>query len=158
MIEDFDTKAIQQIAQQFAEAYKQAIIDSGHNASGSLVQSIKPVVLYENDTVSITLEGNEYAIYLENGTKPHFPPVSKILEWIRVKPILPRPINGKLPTEPQLAYLIARKIGRDGTDPQNTFNEANQSTKDRFINKILEAIKKDMGTELGQAFVALHKY
>ena len=86
------------------------------------------------------------------------PPIDAILQWVKVKPIIPRENNGIIPTEKQLAYLIARKIGREGTDPQNTFNEANQSAKDRFINKILEAIKKDMGTELGQAFVALHKY
>ena len=142
MIEDFDTKAIQQIAQQFAEAYKQAIIDSGHNASGSLVQSIKPVVLYENDTVSITLEGNEYAIYLEKGTKPHFPPVSKILEWIRVKPILPRPINGKLPTEPQLAYLIARKISLEGTKATHLMQTT--ATPLNLNTRLAEAISKEL--------------
>ena len=58
----------------------------------------------------------DYWKWAEYGRKPgKFPPIEKIKEWIKVKPILPRPTDGKLPTENQLAFLIARKIATKGT-------------------------------------------
>lgn len=142
MVKVFNIETIRQIAQQFAEAYKQAIIDSGHNASGSLVNSITTTVTYDNDIITISLEGNEYALYLENGTKPHFPPVSKILEWIRIKPILPRPINGKIPTAPQLAYLIAHKISLEGTKPTHLIECT--ATQFNLKQRLAKAISKEL--------------
>lgn len=146
---DLDLVDIRKLAEEFAEAYKQAIIDSGHSASGQLVRSIQPVVKYENDQVILTITGEDYAVYLENGTKPHFPPVSKILEWIRVKPVLPRPINGKMPTAPQLAYLIGRKISRVGTKPTHLMaNTANQmQLSSRLAEEISKALTKQFDDE-----------
>lgn len=144
---------------EYGQYLQQMYLSNAPQATGDLARSAKYEIRKGDNYIEVGLNLLPYWKWVEKGRKPgKMPPIDAILQWVKVKPIIPRENNGVIPTEKQLAYLIARKIGRDGTDPQNIFNESNQSAKDRFINKILEAIKKDMGTELGQAFVALHKY
>lgn len=150
MIEDFDLSEIDLIAQEFANAYKKAIIDGGHNASGDLVNSVTYRTEYKDNWVYIHIDAKEYAKYLENGTKPHFPPIEAIKKWIKVKPILPRPLkNGKLPTENQLAYLISRKISRVGTKATNLLTETSKvlNISDRLSKAIINELTKQFNDE-----------
>ena len=95
----------------------------------------------------------EYWKYIENGTRPHFPPVSAIREWIRVKPVIPRPFeNGKLPTESQLAFLIARKISRVGTEGINDFQRANDEVFARMEMSLAEAVTEDLQRQVSVIF------
>lgn len=135
---------IEEIAKQFVEAYKQALIDSEHAAGGD--NSLQAKVTYENDLVNISIEGADYLKYLETGTKPHFPPIDDILHWIKVKPVIPRSFNGKLPTEPQLAYLIARKISIEGTEATNLVRDT--SANFNLTNKLAKAIEEELLKEL----------
>lgn len=122
-----DYTTIEQIVNDFQYLYMSNIVDSGHNASGKLATEQKHLLKWDGRYFTVVLQLEEYYKFLENGTKPHFPPVDKLLEWIRVKPVLPREINGKLPTNNQLAFLIGRKISRVGTEPthllSNTLKE-----------------------------------
>jgi hypothetical protein len=63
----------------------------------------------------------------------------KILEWIKIKPIIPRDI-----TQEQLAYLITRNIHRDGIAVPNTYNAggvvSNVITQER-IRQIVEKVR-----------------
>lgn len=124
-----DFRTIDKIVEDFKYAYMSKIVDSGHNASSQLATTQKHLLKWDGRYFTVTLKLEEYWKYLEYGTKPHFPPVNKILEWIRIKPVLPRPLkNGKLPTEKQLAYLIGRKISLVGTKPTHLLRD----TKNEF--------------------------
>ena len=91
----------------------------------------------------------DYWQYVENGRKSgKFPPLDKILDWIRVKQILPTEINGKLPTERQLAYLIGRKISEEGTEGTHDLANSQETIRREFENKIQEAIKADYNEEV----------
>ena len=75
--------------------------------------------------------GSKYVEYVEDGRKPgKQPPMSDILKWVRIKPLKPRDLKtGKfltanLKTLKQIAYLIARKIGKYGTPATNFYAEA----------------------------------
>ena len=75
--------------------------------------------------------GSKYVEYVEDGRKPgKQPPMSDILKWVRIKPLKPRDLKtGKfltanLKTLKQIAYLIARKIGKYGTPATNFYTEA----------------------------------
>ena len=93
-------------------------------------------------TVSIRL--NEYWKYVEEGTKPHWPPPSAILKWITVKPVIPRPdAKGRIPSPKSLAYLIGRKISEDGTAGSHDFENAKQVVIQRFRERIAEAVGHD---------------
>lgn len=128
MEDNFDITPIESIASDFLDLYRSNLEIADRYASGNLVNTATYNVSYDGTILRITLNLQDYWKYVENGAKPHFPPIDKIKEWIRVKPVLPRQMNGKLPTENQLAFLIARKISKVGTDGSKTLNR----TKDTF--------------------------
>ena len=146
--EDFTSnRTLQNIVDEFMYAYASAIIDTDHSATGNLALNQEKIIQYDGRFFSIYLSLEDYWKYLEYGTRPHFPPLEKIKEWIRIKPVTPLPqANGKLPTENQLAFLIGRKISRVGTpathlleDTQNTF---------RLADKIQQEMIKIIGNRI----------
>lgn len=142
---------IQNIINEFTDTLKSVISSNGSNASGTLSKSIKGIVKMNDKYLTVSISLEDYWKYIEYGTNPHFPPVDKIREWIRVKPVLPRPLaSGKLPTENQLAFLIGRKISKFGTKPKPFLN----NTKEEFdlvgkvYNATLELITKQLEQEI----------
>lgn len=142
---------IQNIINEFTDTLKSVISSNDSNASGTLSKSIKGIVKMNDKYLTVSISLEDYWKYIEYGTKPHFPPVDKIREWIRVKPVLPRPLaSGKLPTENQLAFLIGRKISKFGTKPKPFLN----NTKEEFdlvgkvYNATLELVTKQLTEEI----------
>lgn len=142
---------IQNIINEFTDTLKSVISSNGSNASGTLSKSITGIVKMNDKYLTVSISLEDYWKYIEYGTNPHFPPVDKIREWIRVKPVLPRPLaSGKLPTENQLAFLIGRKISKLGTKPKPFLN----NTKEEFdlvgkvYNATLELITKQLEQEI----------
>lgn len=128
-----------------AEQYKNNLTDSNRNASHNLYNSIRSQVSVNGMTYDVELSMLDYWKYIEYGTKPHMPPVNKILEWVQVKPVLPTPMrNGKLPTEEDLAWMIARKIEREGTEGKPDLENALDSLLDEWELKISEAMDEDV--------------
>lgn len=152
-MDKLDLTTIKDITDSFVNELKAKLESNGTNASGDLSKSIKGIVKFDGKYVTVSIRLNEYWKYIENGTKPHFPPVDAIKKWISVKPVLPRPLaSGKLPTENQLAYLIGRKISRFGTKPKPFLN----NTKEEFdlvgkvYNATLELITKQLEQEINE--------
>ena len=144
---NFDTldTALDSLMNEFQNAYASKLKETNHTATGNLALNQKHYFVFDGRYYRIYLQLEDYWKYLENGTKPHFPPVDKIAEWIRIKPVLPRPnAKGKLPTQKQLAFLIARSISKKGTKTTHTL----QQTIDEFqlskkVKKLfIESIKK----------------
>lgn len=128
------------------ELYKQNLLNDDKKASGQLLDSVRYIYTQENNSFIISLNLAYYWRYVEYGRRPgKFPPPDKILEWIRIKPVLPRPMaNGKLPTEQQLAYLIGRKIATKGIDAGNQLHNTVEEINEKYALKISEAINKDI--------------
>lgn len=152
-MDTLDLTTIKDITDSFVNELKAKLESNGTNASGDLSKSIKGIVKFDGKYVTVSIRLNEYWKYIENGTKPHFPPLDAIRRWISVKPVLPRPLaSGKLPTENQLAYLIGRKISRFGTKPKPFLN----NTKEEFdlvgkvYNATLELITKQLEQEINE--------
>lgn len=75
-------------------------------------------------------KADEYAIFVERGTKPHFPPIAALQGWAD---------RHGIP-----AFLVARKIARDGTEPRymwrDTLNDLQQkvdSEANRFAVRLV---------------------
>lgn len=118
-MEKLELTTIQDITNDFVVELKNKLTANGSNASGNLAKSIRGIVKQNGKYIVISIQLEDYWKYIENGTKPHFPPVDAIKKWISVKPVLPRPLkSGKLPTANQLAFLIARKISKVGIKPK----------------------------------------
>lgn len=139
--------ALDSFINDFINTYKSLLISDDKKASGNLISSLKPVTIqFKNNKLDASISLASYWKYVEYGRRPgKFPPINKILNWIKVKPVIPRPMNGlKPPTEPQLAFLIARKIARDGIKAGNQFKEALDMTWNRHYSNISNAITEDL--------------
>ena len=146
-------KALNDFGQKIVENYR-AELEACNYQDGQLYRTLNYSVKMDNSSWLISISLEKYWKYIEYGRRPgKMPPVSAIENWIKVKQILPRPItlkSGKsvVPTIPQLSFLIARKIGRDGIRPRPFFKQSFEDAKREFLQKIEEAILADIKESL----------
>lgn len=126
------------------ELYQQRLIADDKVASGKLLNSIDTFVVYNNLEYVVTIKAEDYLEYVEYGRRPgKMPPVSKILEWVKVRNIMPEPRNGKLPTPENLAWAISKKIARDGILPTYSLADTLETVNRMYLPLIQEAVEKD---------------
>lgn len=145
------TSVLNDFGKFLVEEYKDKLILEDVNASDNLYNSVTYMVEKNNTTYEVKLNLMHYWKYVENGRRAggKFPPVSAIERWIEVKPVLPTPMaNGKLPTNKQLAYLIARKISIDGIAPRPLLQQSVDEVWRNMQEFIAEALAKDMEKEI----------
>ena len=123
--------------------------------NGELYRTISYSVSTGNSGWVISVSLADYWKYIENGRRAgaKMPPVSAIENWIKVKQIIPHSMtlkSGKtvIPTIPQLSFLIARKISRDGIRPRPFFKQSFESAKREFLHIIEEAVLADIKESL----------
>lgn len=138
---------IRNICSDLLERYKQAIKDSGHDASGQLENTARYKVMFNGKYLEVYFNLQEYWKYLENGTKPHFPPIEAIEKWITVKHIIPTTNSGKVPSTRQLAYCIAREISVKGTKPTKLLQQTIDNADD-LIELLLDELTKQLEQEI----------
>lgn len=136
---------LDEYAEKAKELYKRKLTDKGINASYKLLNSVETTVKRGDDTFTVVINLEPYWIYVENGRGPgKFPPIDKILEWIRCKPVIPySDSRGRLPTEEQLAFLIARKIAEQGTEPRRVLAETVEELNNYYLPKLQQALDRD---------------
>lgn len=102
---------------QIIDIYRKKLSEFNVNSTGTLGNNLSCFVQIGEEVYELCLRIQDYWKYVEDGRNPgSFPNVDALKKWIQAKPILPRPYNGKLPTIDTLAYLIGRKIERDGIE------------------------------------------
>lgn len=135
------------VLQDYAEAVRQAYRDNlvqGRNASKNLSDTMTARVDVQGNAFAVVLNMADYWKYIEHGTSPHFPPISAILKWIEVKPIIPRPDSkGRIPSSKSLAFLIARKISEVGTEGKPDLQDASEKTFNEFHEALVSAMAQD---------------
>ena len=147
------TTDIQTIIDNIANAYRQELTNQGKVASGRL-RDFTVEVVQDDKWFNIVFNLEHYWKYVENGRKPgKFPPINAIMEWIRVKPIVPHPMNNRVPTTKQLAFLIARSIAQNGIKPthalQNTLaNPQVENFIEQLCNYIIDQLEKQIDEDI----------
>ena len=85
----------------------------------------------------------QYAIPVELGTKPHFPPLDALEDWVHFKFDLPRAeARG-------VAYIIARKIAAKGTEGRFMFTDTMSERGGdvlRLLSDALDRVFAQMGS------------
>lgn len=144
-------QAITNIVERMLELYRNQLIDKNINASNTLSNTATTIVEVDGTTLSVSFNLEDYWKYVEYGRRPgKRPPIDAIERWIKVKPIIPDPINGRVPTTKQLAFLISRKIGMEGTKAQRPLEKAVYSdSMELLINQLKNEIVGQMKEELG---------
>lgn len=128
---------------QFNDRYTERGVPSGY--SERLIDSVKTQVVVGDNAYEVTMTLNDYWKYVEDDTRPHFPPVSKILEWVNIKPVIPRPDrNGRIPSPKSLAFLIGRAISERGTRGSHDLEKVKDGVIPMYRERIAAALGHDM--------------
>ena len=144
-------EALETYGQVLEEQYREQIASTSAFASGRLFDSVHHIVTVEDHTIDLSLSLEDYWKWVEEGRGPgKFPPLDKIEEWIRIKPIAPYPDSrGIVPSNSQLAFLIGRKIAEEGTEGRHLLQNAIDGTQD-WMEIIDQAISKDIEIEIDE--------
>ena len=128
---------------QFNDRYTEKGVPTGY--SQRLIDSVKTQVVVGDNAYEVTMTLNDYWKYVEEDTRPHFPPPNKIHEWVQIKPVIPRPgKNGRIPSPQSLAYLIGRAISRHGTEGTHDLEKVKDGVIPWYKEKIAIALGHDM--------------
>ena len=144
----FNTTYLQLALGQLAEDVKAGYVDQlakhDRHASGNLMSTVRAEVEVNGTRYAAVLYLQDYWKYVEEGTEPHWPPRQAILDWIKIKPVIPRPDNrGRIPTPEQLAFLISRKISREGTEGSHDLQTAEDAVVPMWEERLLDALQRD---------------
>lgn len=144
-------RILNNFGRRFIEVYKKKLKNASMD-KGQLYRTINFKIKESTGDhwlVSINLE--DYWKYIENGRRAgaKMPPISVIESWITKKHILPRPMSlssGKqvIPTQKQLAFLIARHISRDGIPAKPFISQTIAQLNKEFIQQLKASITKDL--------------
>ena len=139
-------QVLQDLANDIRDNYKEHLeFNDRYTKEHKLIDSVKTQVVVGDNAYEVTMTLNDYWKYVEDDTKPHFPPVSKILEWVEIKPVIPRPLaSGKIPSPKQLAFLIGRAIYEHGTKGSHDLEKVKDSVIPWYKEKIAIALGHDM--------------
>lgn len=101
-----------ELIKQFLEGVRSDAITDLHAKNISQGDLDMAVTVLDKDSPEGSLTGAEYWYYLVHGRKPgKQPPIESIQGWLQKKGIVGEDISQR-----SLAFLIARKIGKLGTD------------------------------------------
>jgi len=127
------TEAVEQIIHDAGEELLQLAQINLHRMkppgidTGALVQSLQ----VRHEQLSATVFSDlKYAPFIEFGTRPHFPPLQPILEWVKRKLHVPeKRAKG-------VAFMVVRKIGRRGTPPRPFLSNAFMVVRKRILSQM----------------------
>ena len=144
----FNTTYLQLALGQLAEDVKAGYVDQlakhDRHASGNLMSTVRAEVEVNGTRYAAVLYLQDYWKYVEEGTEPHWPPRQAILDWIKIKPVIPRPDDkGRIPTPKQLAFLISRKISREGTEGSHDLQTAEDAIIPMWEERLRDALQRD---------------
>lgn len=156
----FNTTYLQLALGQLAEDVKAGYVDQlakhDRHASGNLMSTVRAEVEVNGTRYAAVLYLQDYWKYVEEGTEPHWPPRQAILDWIKIKPVIPRPDDrGRIPTPEQLAFLISRAMAgkspnqascknpKGGTEGSHDLKTAEDAIIPMWEERLLDALQRD---------------
>ena len=135
---------LQELAKDIEENYKDHLEQHDRIASGDLMRSISTEIEVNGTRYTVWLNLADYWKYVEEDTRPHWPPKAAIDRWIFIKPVIPRPDGkGRIPTPEQLSFLIRRKIAEEGTKGTHDLRDTENAVLPAYEERLLEALERD---------------
>jgi hypothetical protein len=147
------TQAVRVSMELFRDEMIKQLAEQNINASGKLSASTEDVIVDSEGFVSGTVRANQYWFYRNfgrgatvNGGTGKLRP--KIEQWIKDKGIVAKERNGKTPTDSELAFLITRKIHRDGYEGKAFVSDTTDVVQPEIDKLIADAAFKDLNSLL----------
>jgi hypothetical protein len=151
------TRIIQNWGNELIKQLQNNLLKNKSNASSSLSQSITPEITQPATGYNLSIMMQDYWFYVENGRKPTQGGGSgelykNIYEWIQNKADIQSKIISKSPDRiaatKSLAYVITRKIHREGTKARPFASPAlKQVTTQTLATRISEYIVESLTGE-----------
>lgn len=148
---------LEDMARDIAEGYKDELERNDHFTKlRTLINSIRTQVNVGDTYYEVTMTLEHYWKYLEQGvqgdrnpTSPYLNPGWKayphIARWIEIKPVIPRPMDGrKAPSPKSLAYLITRSIVQHGTRGTHDLEKTKDAVITAYRDKLEAALQHDL--------------
>lgn len=145
-------RIIQNWGNEFIKQLQNNLLKNKSNASSSLSQSITPEVKTQQKGYNLSIMMEDYWFYVEEGRRSgKTPPIKNIYEWIQNKREIQSKFISKstdrIAATKSLAYVIARKIGREGTRAKPFVSPAlKQVTTQTLANRISKHIVETLTT------------
>lgn len=147
---------MEEVLQRYGKTVATEYARLAPEATGNLAGSVMFSVDHRGIQYKVILDLLSYWKYVEYGRRAgKMPPIQAIMDWIKVKPVIPREINGHLPTERQLAFLIARSIGENGIEGKHVLETANTKTQEQMIESIKQAFLEDIGEDMDKVLALM---
>lgn len=130
-------EALLRVGDELKKVMTQELKDNGSYNTGKLAASIQYSVEQKQWEYNLVRTMLTYGVYVDQGNGRHpgkQPPVKDLIEWIKFKKI---PVPQGLTIE-SFAFAIARKIGKQGTNPRPR----------PFITPSINKVMKTTGKEL----------
>lgn len=137
---------LEQVLNEYASALVDSLVLKGVSRSSNLAQSAEVSKDVQPLFTVFEVLMNDYWYFIDQGRgrtlQGSRPGIVRdlIKEWIRKNNIQAEERDGRKPTEDQLAFLITRKIHRDGFPGRDFVSPVYEE----FIVKIEEAVNKDI--------------
>lgn len=157
--EILDIKEVKDICDEIADIYRAKMDKEGYDKRGELY-NFKWTTKWNNDLFEVWFELPDYFTYAEEGRKPtknNGPGNVRhaIENWIRIKHIIPRPINGKIPSTQQMIYAITHKIHKKGFEGKHLLEKSQEDSRwddlvDKLEDVILDLIEKEIEPDIEQ--------
>lgn len=139
-------------AEKFVEIAKDNLRKKGQVASGDLYESIRFETQIMGQDVVVDIYMEDYWVFVEEGRRAgSFPPVSAIKQWIKDKGIIARDNSlqqgqrSLQQRENSLAYLIGRKIEREGIPPRPFTPEIDTQ---KIVEDIEQRVSDDVASDI----------
>lgn len=148
-------KSNEEIYRKYVDELRDEIVNrylsQNRKASGKFQDEIES----EISNLSVKLFGAPHSVFVEKGRGPgKFPPVKVIEDWIEVKQGLPTVFKER---KKQFAYLIARKIAREGTDGSDILESSIQNFVEKRLWKLMDELGDAYAVRLQNDIVPLIK-
>lgn len=109
------------------------------NVDGDLRNSIRARVDDELAGLTLTVGPNvPHAIFVHEGTRPHFPPTAPIRRWVVKK------LNVTGSDVAKVTAMVQRKIGRRGTEAKPFMRVALRLYRNQIVPRIAAAIQSGL--------------
>jgi len=143
-----------ELVEQLAEIYKREVDNADAIATGEL-RNVEADYNLTDERFTVLFYLPDYWKWVEEGRKKgRQPPPEAIERWIEVKRLVPNPSNHKIPNTKQLAYLIGRKIGQEGTQGKHMIQKTREASETAtIIQEIKEVLISKIKRELNEVLI-----